>query len=74
MQTDQTAALVAELYNAAYLVRQYQRGRSSVQRAQAVQRMGLAVRHAFNSSDDFAPLLRAVADGLVIVKHYDLAL
>jgi hypothetical protein len=33
-------------------------------RAQAIQRLGLAVREAFNSSDDFETLLTALVDGL----------
>jgi len=62
------AAHVAAILNAAYMVRHYARGaRSQLQRAeraQAVQLMGLAVRAAFNASEDFETLLAAVVDGL----------
>jgi hypothetical protein len=59
---------VAEILNAAYMVRHYQRGgRTSIgraQRAQAIQRLGLVVRESFNRSDDFEALLAAVVAGL----------
>lgn len=68
MDAPGTAELVAQLLNAAYMVRHYVRGgRSSIgkaHRAQAIQQMGLAVREAFSQSDDFEPLLAAVANGL----------
>lgn len=60
--------LVAAIMNAAWMVRHHQRGgRSSIgrtQRAQAVQLLGLVVRDAFATSDDFEPLLAAIVDGL----------
>lgn len=63
-----TAELVASIYNAAWLVRHNGRGgRSSTQRlerAQAIQRLGLTVREVFNASEDFEPLLIALFDGL----------
>lgn len=63
-----TGALVAQILNAAWLVRHYVRGgRSTIQRkqrTQAIHELGLAVRHAFAESEDFEPLLAAVADGL----------
>ena len=63
-----TAALVAAILNAGFMVRHYARGaRGRLQRAertQAIQHMGLAVREAFNRSEDFEPLLAAVVDGL----------
>lgn len=59
---------VAAILNAAWLVRHYARGgRTQIQqleRAQAIQFLGLAVREAFNNSDDFEALLGAVVDGL----------
>ncbi len=62
-----TAQHVAEINNAAWWVRHYRRGgrmqRTSSQamlRRQAIQRLGLAVREAFNASEDFEPLLVAV--------------
>lgn len=33
-------------------------------RAEAIRNMGLAIRHAFNSSEDFEPLLTAIVDSL----------
>lgn len=63
-----TGQLVAAILNAAWMVRHYARGgRSAIQRtrrAQAIQKMGLTVREAFDSSDDFETLLGAVVDGL----------
>lgn len=58
---------VAEILNAAWLVRHYalQRGpQGRLRRAQAVQKMGAVVRDALNRSDDFEALLGAVVDGL----------
>ena len=64
----ETAALVAAIFNAAYMVRHYARGgRVNIQRAQreqAILQMGLAVRDAFNRSEDFEALLAAVVEGL----------
>jgi hypothetical protein len=63
-----TGGLVSAILNAAYMVRHYARGgRTSIgrlERQQAIRRMGLTVREAFNMSDDFEPLLAAVVDGL----------
>jgi len=58
---------LAEIRNAGYLVRHYALQRTSharLLRAQAITKMGLAVRAAFSNSDDFEPMLAAVADGL----------
>lgn len=59
---------VAAILNAAWWVRHHARGgRSAVsrpQRTQAIQLLGLAVRTAFNESDNFEPLLIALVDGL----------
>ena len=64
----ETAGYVAAIYNAAYQVRYYSRGgRTSIQRKerqQAIRQLGLAIRSAFNESEDFEPLLVAVFDGL----------
>lgn len=63
--------LVAQILNAAYMVRHYTRGgrlseaaplRSK--RAAAIRDMGLVVREAFNVSEDFEALLTAVYQGL----------
>lgn len=63
-----TERLVAGIYNAAWMVRHYARGgRSSIQqeqRADAIHKLGLAVRDAFAESEDFEALLTAVVDGL----------
>lgn len=70
MSAPDTAILVAAILNAAWLVRHYSRGavqRNSPyaqKRAEAINKMGLAVREAFNVSDDFEVLLLAVLDGL----------
>jgi hypothetical protein len=59
---------VAAILNAGYMVRYYARGGRTqigkLQRKQAIQFMGLAVREAFNTSDDYEALLVAVVDGL----------
>lgn len=61
-------AQVAAILNAAWLVRHYARGgRSAIHRADrqaAIRELGLAVRQAFNQSEDFEALLAAVVDGL----------
>ena len=62
-----TGALVASILNPAYMVRHYQLQRTPTmrkQRAAAIHALGLAVRLAFNRSEDFEPLLLAVLDGL----------
>jgi hypothetical protein len=67
-----TASHVAAILNAAWMVRHYARGgrQSSAspartQRAEAIHKLGLTVRQAFNASDDFETLLQAVVDGLI---------
>jgi len=61
-------ALVAAIFNAAYMVRHYARGGLTCfqreERAAAIRRMGLAVREAFNRSENFEPLLSAIVEGL----------
>jgi hypothetical protein len=55
------------IYAACWWVRHYREQRTVAMRlgrAQAIQRLGLAVRDAFNSSDDFEVLLTALVDGL----------
>jgi len=63
-----SAQLVAAILNAAYMVRYYARGgRSTIgreMRCQAILRLGLTVRGAFDRSDDFEALLAAIVDGL----------
>lgn len=63
-----TGDLVAAILNAAWMVRNYERGtRTSIlqkQRQRAIREMGLTVRDSFNRSEDFEPLLTAVLDGL----------
>lgn len=63
MQPD-SAALVAAILNAAYMVRHYRRRLARAQQDQAFHALGLAVRDAFNRSEDFRPLLQAIRDGL----------
>ena len=62
-----TATLVAAILNEAWMVRHYALRRTPsqrIRRAQAVLKLGLIVREAFDSSDDFEALLGAVLDGL----------
>jgi len=59
-----TKAHVAAILNASWPVRQYVRPSQRLQRQQAILKLGLTVREAFNNSEDFEPLLAAVADGL----------
>jgi hypothetical protein len=63
-----TGMLVASILNCGYMVRHYARGgRSLIQRQErtrAIRELGVAVRDAFNSSDDYEALLAAVADAL----------
>ena len=56
---------IAAILNAAYLVRMYCRPFQRAQRAGAIRHLGLECRRAFNASEDFEPLLRAVVDGLL---------
>lgn len=62
-----TADLVSAILNDWYTVRHYYRGaRSGIgreRRRQAIQKLGLTVREAFNKSDDFEALLSAVIEG-----------
>lgn len=59
---------VSAILNAAWLVRHYARGgRTTIQRnerAQAIRKLGVTVREAFNGSEDFEPMLAAVVEGL----------
>lgn len=68
MESRATANHVAAILNAAWMVRHYARGgRSEIQsdqRQQAIELLGLTVREAFNSSDEYEALLGAVVDGL----------
>ena len=63
-----TAELVAAILNASWMVRHYARGgRSEIhskERNRAIYDLGLAVRLAFDTSEDFESLLAAVVDGL----------
>jgi hypothetical protein len=56
-----TAAHVAAICNAAWWVRYWQRPHQSDRRAAAIRTLGLAARAAFNATEDFAPLLYAIA-------------
>lgn len=63
-----TGELVARILNDAWLVRHYVRGGrtgiAKLQRQQAIKKLGLTVREAFNVSEDFEALLAAVVDGV----------
>jgi len=54
--------LNAAILNAAWMVRHYHRNRA--RRQQAILRLGLTVREAFNASDDYEALLSALVNGL----------
>lgn len=54
--------LEAEIRNSAWFVRYYWRNR--LRREQAIIRLGLAVRNAFASSEEYELLLKAIVDGL----------
>ena len=64
MKNESTAVLCARIYNAAWWIRHRSRPAQKVQRAAAILALGLVVRQAFSESDDFEPLLRALADAL----------
>ena len=60
MQSDRAAAAAAAILNAAYLVRQYRRPHQRVQKAQAMQLMGLAARDGLVAAGDDPAALGAV--------------
>lgn len=59
---------VAQILNACWWVRRYERGarlRSiAPYRTQALLKLGLTCREVFNHTDDFEPVLTALVDGL----------
>lgn len=61
-------ARVAQILNAAWMVRHYARGGRTLiqrtQRQQAIRELGIVVREAFAAGEDFEPLLAAICDGL----------
>ncbi len=63
-----TEAAVARILNDAWMVRHHARGGRiqalSAGRDRAIEKLGLTVREAFASCDDFEPLLAAICDGL----------
>lgn len=66
-----TDALCSAIRNAGWMVRHYRRGsrlsaesQPALRRRDAIHQLGLTVRHAFNASSDFEPLLTAVLDAL----------
>lgn len=67
MDTRRTEAHVAAILNAWWMVRHYERGGrltiQRLQRQQAIFKLGLTVREAFNACDDFEPLLAAMIEG-----------
>lgn len=68
MDAQQKAADVAAIYNACWWVRHYNRGGRiaalRIYRTQAIQKLGLTCREAFNRADDFEPVLTALVGGL----------
>lgn len=63
MAPDATQQHVAAILNAWWMVRHYPRQHQRAQREQAIRTLGLAVRAAFNASENFEPLIVAVVDG-----------
>lgn len=64
-----TAELIAAILNDGYMVRHYRRGariggRPQELRRQAIRKLGLTIREAFNLSEDFEALIAAVADSV----------
>ncbi len=64
MVEPETEQLVSAILNSAWLVRHYARLPSISYRQQAILKLGLTVREAFNSSKDYEALLNALLDGL----------
>jgi hypothetical protein len=68
MDTRSSKAHVSAILNASRIVREYPRGGRTpigrLRRQQAILKLGLTVREAFNCSDEFETLLAAVIDGL----------
>lgn len=60
--------IISSILNAAWMVRHYQRAYSiyslRIYRKQAILRLGITVREAFNLCDDYEALLKAIVDGL----------
>jgi hypothetical protein len=61
LETDAAAAHISAVLNAAWWVRWWCRPHQRERRDQAMRELGLAARAAFNSTEDFAPLLYAIA-------------
>ncbi|HYS76879.1 MAG TPA: hypothetical protein VEM38_12370 [Burkholderiales bacterium] len=64
MLRDPAAAHVAAIYNAAWPVRALCRPHQHERRARAWRDLGLTARAAFNASDQFTPILLAIAHAL----------
>lgn len=63
----ETLQFESSIRNDAWMVRHYAPQRTPamrLRRAQAIQKLGLTVRYAFNRSEDFERLLVAIVDGL----------
>ena len=59
--------LVIAIYNDCWPIRYYAEQRTAyarLRRAQAIKKLGLTLRHAFNTCDEFEALLGALIDGL----------
>lgn len=62
-----TPDLIAAILNDSRMLREYSPGRTPAQRlrrTQAILKLGLTVRQALNSCDDYEAILRAVVEGL----------
>jgi hypothetical protein len=64
MKTESTAARCAAIYNLAWWIRHCSRPVQKLQRRAAISELGQVVRLAFSQTEDFEPLLRAIAESL----------
>jgi len=67
MERTETQRLVAAILNDSWMVRHYALQRTPamrLRRSQAIIKLGLTIREAFNRCDDFEALLGAIVDGI----------
>lgn len=64
MQRQSVAAHLGAIMNAGWWVRHYCRPHQRELRAQAILALGLACRAAFNSTEEFEPVINALVDAV----------
>ena len=64
MKNDRLPTSCSVIFNCAWWIRHYCRPAKRIERQAAVLDLGLAVRQAFAETEDFEPLLQALAEGL----------